>query len=136
MNHQSVKPRPNLSTMLIVAVLPILPGCDYSKPPEEQAIHLHSRAIKIPDERVSDAFLEAVRASSENQLHAFVALTAQLNVKEKRALEGAGLFPLYPVTKTVWAATVTADFLERPESENSKVRWIGAIEAGDKIEPD
>ena len=125
-----------ISVVLVVLLLPLLGECDLFKDeePQEQVIRLRSREIKIPDERTAKSFSEAVKASPGKRLHAFVALKSQLDLKGKQGLEAAGLTLLFPVTKTAWAATVTKEFLDRPESESPMVRWIGPIEAGDKIE--
>lgn len=113
-------------------------GCDWLEPQPQapdMVIRLKSRDIKVPAERVDKAFVEAVRAAEDQRLHAILALTRQAGLKDKAALEAEGLTLLFPINSTVWAGRVSAGFLDRPSPEAPVVRWIGAIEPGDKIDP-
>lgn len=131
------KKAPNRSAIVIVAVLLLSGGCEWltSVQPVDETIRLRSRVIAIPPERVSQDFVDALNSTPDRRLHAISALTRPARLKGKQSLKAAGLSLLFPIHPTVWASAVTDEFFKRPGSDDI-VRWIGLIEAGDKIEPD
>lgn len=132
-----IGPRPQvLASLLVLPLMLSAAGTAAALNHQQQgAIELRSRTIEIPDEQVADRFVKAVQASPDKRLHALVVLRAPLDLKRKQVLQAAGLSPLFPITGTVWAMTVSAAFLDRPASETPDVRWIGAFNPRDKIEP-
>lgn len=127
---------PTFSLIALVTALLLAVGCDWpvSVPQATDTIRLRTRVIDIPPERLSKDFVDALKKSPEKRLHAITALTRPARLKDKQRLEATGLSLLFPIHPTVWASTVTDEFVKHTGSGDI-VRWIGLIEAGDKIEP-
>ncbi len=138
MSIRSKAKLPGRLARCLLAVVMLLGACaEPGKPPvdEDGLIRLRSRSFQIPRERVAPAFVEEIKTAPLARRHALVVLRRQPRLADKRQLAQDGLLLLFPVSPKLWAATVTAGFLEIPGQRAKAVRWIGAFQTIDKLAP-